>query len=363
MGWLYCNLISSHILINDYVPLIVAGAHRRGRLEIRARGRIVIERGGAIDVSGCGCCGGVGTDPTLRGRRLFAQLSPNSNRGGGGGQYGTGSDYENDTYDGLNSLCFATQGSSVEGRGLESSNDNQGGGGGGGSTALEGSWGGGGGGHGESGEPGGIPACGSGASGSRRDPNRHLLGPAAYGTANLLGTSGRGSGGRQMGQVVLDPPLLGNGGGGGGGSCNGSDGLGGRGGAGGGTIALVCRELIIQAGGAIRADGANGGSGKGIWGSGDGGGSGGAVLLCAGSLSLEPGAEISARGGLAGAAGQGVSASSVNAHGGKGGAGRIQLLFAEGGLQGTVVPLPLVTGSSGVTQKLPAVADSDRPLD
>lgn len=105
------------------------------------------------------------------------------------------------------------------------------------------------------------------------------------------------------------------GGGGSGGNYTGSGTVSGAGGTGGGCIAIFCGTLTINSGGAIRADGLNGGAASGSSAGGGGGGGGGAILITAHQLTNN--GTISAAGGAGGA----KSGSGTN--GGAGGAGYI----------------------------------------
>lgn len=65
----------------------------------------------------------------------------------------------------------------------------------------------------------------------------------------------------------------------GGGSGSAFNGTSGVGGAGGGYIFLTCNTLTVNSGGAIRADGINGGTGTNVSGGGGGGGGGGIIIV------------------------------------------------------------------------------------
>lgn len=109
-------------------------------------------------------------------------------------------------------------------------------------------------------------------------------------------------------------------GGGGGSGASLASSTSGAGGAGGGFIIINCRTLTVNSGGAIRADGINGGNATGISAAGGGGGGGGLILVVA-ELITNNGV-ISANGG---AGGTGVGSS---ANGGAGGNGTVLLLIA-----------------------------------
>lgn len=269
---------------------------RGGKLELRCRGRVVVERGGVIDVSGCGYQGGV---------LIGASLSQVAD------QF-------------TSSESYGQQGESLVGVGRGWRDANAGGGGGGASNPLFGSVGGGGGGYGSAGEDGTVLH----SNGTEYDGGR---------------------GGQITGSSRLDPPLLGNGGGSGAGLSGAGVSRPGRGGAGGGILVIVCRDLVVHAGGAIRADGENGERGTSPMDSGGGGGSGGSILICAGEMHASTGSVVSARGGRGGPPGHAepqydATVSPVfSTAGGRGGAGRIHALIAAGGFQGDVWPQPLLT--------------------
>jgi hypothetical protein len=114
-------------------------------------------------------------------------------------------------------------------------------------------------------------------------------------------------------------------------------------------LVIVCRDLVVHAGGAIRADGENGEGGASPMDSGGGGGSGGSILICAGEMHASTGSVVSARGGRGGPPGHAEPQHDAtvlpvfSTAGGRGGAGRIHALIAAGGFQGDVWPQPLLT--------------------
>lgn len=90
--------------------------------------------------------------------------------------------------------------------------------------------------------------------------------------------------------------------GGGSGGCGYSAGYSGAGGNGGGYILISCRTLTINSGGAIRADGLNGGSGNGnanLNGGAGGGGGGGGIIVVAQDITNN--GTVSVAGGAPGA--------------------------------------------------------------
>lgn len=128
-------------------------------------------------------------------------------------------------------------------------------------------------------------------------------GGAAGGGSATGVVGGAGGKGAFIKNVLIDIfnalQLLAGAGGGGGGASSGTSGVGG---AGGGYIFLTCNTLTVNSGGAIRADGINGGTGTGASGGGGGGGGGGIIIV---AKNIVNNGNITAAKGLGGIKGSG----------------------------------------------------------
>eukprot|EP01052_Picozoa_sp_SAG31_P020582 SAG31_NODE_1555_length_7895_cov_46.107748_4_plen_404_part_00 len=305
-----------------------------GVLELRVRGTTRIAGGGAIELSGCGFRGGRADRVKLYDERpvpVSAQSTETvwAERGEG------------------------MSGSRNPGRGPDA---NGSGGGGGGRSRYFGSTGGGGGGHAELGQPGAPSFFRLGATQDEGWPYP----TGAGGVAACLSSEAEsgwpgGSGGAKVGGFRVDPPTLGGGGGAGqgydGNNWHQRGGSGGDGGAGGGALLLVGRELVVESGGRICADGQVGYAGSGTFGSGGGGGAGGSLLLVVGTLAVSGGGQITCNGGEGGhpAALQQSARENLATKGGRGAPGRLHFFFSAGAISpaACVVPPPLLTDRFG----------------
>lgn len=243
-------------------------------------GTLTIEKGGKIDLTGCGYKGG----------------GPVANSHNG----------------------TAYQGDSPQGAGVQQGGPNGGGGGAGHGSASYGSAGAGGGGY--------------GSPGSASAPN-------LYSGANHPG----GQGGGVYGDEEISVIHMGAGGGSGHpylytqGDV--SD-VGGDGGRGGGALLLIVNKLVVKEKGIIQCDGNSGEMGR-QYGSGGGGGAGGSIkiIIVNSSVStpaivLGKGASITAIGGQAGMIdAQARGCNGINSTGGAGGEGRIALFFVRSAVQ------------------------------
>lgn len=159
--------------------------------------------------------------------------------------------------------------------------------------------------------PGGAGASGGGYIGAG--------GGSGSGSSDMFAPGGAGGNGRTLGGAKANntgnngindvnaffdfwkalSSLVGAGGGGGGGGAYYGAHTGGAGGNGGGYIYICANEIAISSGGAIRAEGLNGGNGSDYVGAGGGGG-GGALIIDA--LKLINNGAISVAGGMGGSA-------------------------------------------------------------
>lgn len=149
---------------------------------------------------------------------------------------------------------------------------------------------------------GGSGGGGSQGSGGAGGNGRSLgAGEAAKGTNGLPGSNDIVNVPKNLWDAML--VLCGGGGGQGGNTFDGMfSGAGGSGGNGGGFLFICTNELIINSGGAIRADGINGANASaynGVVGGGGGGGGGGVIIID--TLSLINNGAVSVDGGAGGA--------------------------------------------------------------
>jgi len=149
------------------------------------------------------------------------------------------------------------------------------------------------------------------------------------GTAPTDGEGTAGSGvGNFYGWKALDYILRSGrmpyGAGGGSGGCHYA--TSGAGGAGGGTLVIEAKNVVINSGGAIRADGVNGGNASGSASSAGGGGGGGGGIICLNCFSLTNNGTISASGGTGGAKYQYPTSEWTSYGGGAGGPGIVAVI-------------------------------------
>ena len=272
--------------------VLASGSTLRGSgpnpLIIRSLSDVLIY--GTID-----CRGGAGSDSLSAGTPTGGSGRCGGSDGGEGGSISS----PGNGLPGASSAAYITSGSA-----------------GGGSTAANGGTGGGGGGGFEQG--GSNPTSGITGAGANAG-NSGTSAPVATGLA--FSDSRGGSGG---------------GGGGGCDDCGGNNATGAGGGAGGGVIQVyAARDILVGAGGAVRADGGAGGAGTAAsvnLGGGGGGGSGGTVVLLASRNFVNDGAasNVSALGGAGGNKGRGGAS-----NGGTGAWGRIWITDSDGTLGGS----------------------------
>ena len=156
---------------------------------------------------------------------------------------------------------------------------------------------------GNGGAGGGFGAGGGAGGGGTKDGGNG--GSSAFRTGGVgdsnSGNAGQGYSPQYAGMLDIPNLLLSVGGGGGGGAGGSSASYGGgNGGAGGGLIIIQAKNIVINSGGAIRADGVDGANTTGT-GTGGGGGGGGGLILLQGQISNA--GTISSTGGVPGTGG------------------------------------------------------------
>ncbi|MFA6142320.1 MAG: cysteine peptidase family C39 domain-containing protein [Candidatus Omnitrophota bacterium] len=160
--------------------------------------------------------------------------------------------------------------------------------------------------------------CGGGGSGHGSQEN---VAQGQQGAGGGYGTNapnvptywGTVRGGQSYGEPELN--ILYKGSGGGGGGDDGAGHVGGSGGAGGGAIKILAKNILVNYGASVNADGANGTCGGQYHNVGGGGGSGGSVWLIGESIDIE--GSVTAKGGLG------------QDNGGNGGDGRIRIDYVN----------------------------------